>query len=232
MTALKVIGIILLIFLLIGFLRIGAIASFGNELRVKLLLGHLRLTVYPRQKKANKEKKPKEEKPKEEKTPKEPKQRRAIPKPTLEELIDLIETALSALGATVKRACKRVRIDPLDVTVVLGGDDPALIAAAYGMASAAMFADMPKMEEKFYIPNPSLHLRMDFEAEGPSAAGSIGVSLRICDLFAIAFTLLIPMAKWFLRFKKAHKHDIPAHRGPENDPEAEKKEQNTDDKIA
>ena len=35
MTALKVIGIILLIFILIGFLRVGALMQFGDELRVQ-----------------------------------------------------------------------------------------------------------------------------------------------------------------------------------------------------
>ena len=35
MTALKVIVIILLIFILIGFLRVGALMQFGDELRVQ-----------------------------------------------------------------------------------------------------------------------------------------------------------------------------------------------------
>lgn len=232
MTALKILGIILLIFLLIGFLRVGALVSFGDELRIKLLAGHICLTIFPRKgKKAQKKEKKKEPKPKEEKPEKKPKKRRGIPKPTLDELLDLAHTAFSALGDTVKRACKRVRIDPLDVTVVFGGDDPALIAAAYGMASAKVFADMPRAEEKFYIPNPAIHLRMDFDADGTTAAGSIGVSLRLCDLFAILFTLLIPLAKWFLRFKKAHKNDEPAHRGPESGTEQPENNE-SDDKIA
>ena len=41
MLALKIIGVILLIFLLLGFLRLGAIVSFGEELRVQLRLGAL-----------------------------------------------------------------------------------------------------------------------------------------------------------------------------------------------
>lgn len=226
------IGIILLIFLLIGFLRVGATVFFGDALCVKLRVGPIRLTVFPKRKKRKEKKeKPKEEKPKEEKAEAELKKKRALPKPTIEDLLDLAQTALSALGATVKRACKRVRIDPLDVTVVLGGDDPASIATLYGVASAAMFAEMPKLEERFYVPDPSLHLRMDFDAEGTTAAGRVGVTLRVCDLFAIVFTLLIPMAKWFLRFKKAHRHDGTGHRGAPS--EAGQTEKNgTKDKIA
>lgn len=229
MTALKIIGIILLVFLLIGFLRVGALVSFGDELCVKLRVGFIRLTIFPEKekkpKKPKKEKKPKEEKPKEEK----PKKKRSLPRLTLEDILDLAQTALSALGAMVRRACRRVRIDPLDVTVVFGGDDPAIVAAAYGAANAAVFEQMPKAEEKFYIPDPSLHLRMDFTAEETTAEGSVGVSLRVCDLFAIVFTLIGPLLKWFLRFKKAHKHDEPAHKGADKD---ETDQNDTEDKIA
>ena len=225
------IGIILLIFLLIGFLRVGAVVLFEDEFCVKLCVGHIRLTVFPRGKKKKKPEKPKEKKPKEEKPEAEPKKRHAFPKPTVEDLFDLARTALSALGATVARACKRVRIDPLDVTVVFGGSDPASAATSYGMASALMFAEMPKLEERFYVPDPSLHLRMDFDSEGTAASGRVGVTLRVCDLFAIVFTLLIPMGKWFLRFKKAHRHDEAGHRGPGSDSEQTEKT-DTEDKIA
>lgn len=209
MTALKIIGIILLVFLLIGFLRLGAVVSFGEELRVKIRVGAIMLTIIPGKKKKKKEKpeKAEEEKPKEEKEGKKKGKKSSFPKPSLEDIIDLIETSLSALGAMLRRACSRVRIDPMDATLVLGGDDPALIASLYGIASSAMFSLMPKAEERFYIPDPSLHLRMDFEAEGTTGEGTIGVSLRVCDLFAIMFTLIIPLFKWFLRFKKAHRHD-------------------------
>lgn len=223
MTALKIIGIILLVFLLIGFLRVGAILSFEEELRVAVRVGLIRLTIFPGKEK--KPKKPKEEKPKEEKKEKKPKKKRSIPKPTFEELLDLIETALSALGATARRACKRLHIDPLDLTLVFGGGDPADIAMMYGMASSAMYALMPRVEERFHIPDPSLHLRMDYDAEGTEARGTVGLSLRVCDLFAILFTLAVPLGKWFLRFKKAHKHDSPAHKAPGTEDHEDTEEQ-------
>ncbi len=214
MTALKIIGIILLIFLLLGFLRLGAVVSFGEELRVRLRLGVLKLTVFPgKEKKPKKEKPPKEEKATEEE-PKEKKPKKAlsIPKPTLDDILDLLETALAALRATARRACRRTRIDPLDVTVTVGTYDPADTAVLFGALNAAVFALMPKVEETFDVPDPGIHLRIDYERELPMAVGTLGVSLRLGDLFAIAFTLILPLGKWFLRFKKAHKHDAPAHR--------------------
>jgi len=214
MTALKILGVILLIFLLIGFLRLGAVVTFGDGLRIRAQIGVVKLTIYPRKKRKKKAKKPKADKPEQPKPqdkPKAKKKKLSLPKPTLSELLDLADTAFSALGATARRACHRVHIDPLELTVVFADWDPVLAARLYGAANTLMYAVMPRAEETFDIPDPSLHLRVDFEGQGIEAKGALGVSLRVCDLFAIAFTLIIPMAKWFLRFKRAHRHDTKQH---------------------
>ena len=51
MTALEIIGMILLLFLLLSLLRVGAIVDFGGELRVRLRVGPVKLTVLPRKEK-------------------------------------------------------------------------------------------------------------------------------------------------------------------------------------
>ena len=48
MTALEIIGMILLLFLLLSMLRVGVIVDFGGELRVRLRVGPVKLTVLPR----------------------------------------------------------------------------------------------------------------------------------------------------------------------------------------
>ena len=206
MTALKVLGSILLLFLLLSFLRVGAVADLGAELRVRLRIGPVKLTVLPK-----KEKKPQEEKktdgqPAEEKAPKE-KKKRALPKLDFAELRDLAGTAFGALGQTLRRTCRRTRIDPLELCVVFAGDNPADTAQTYGYACAVLWTLMPRLEELFYIPNPSIHLDMDLQAEETTVEGTVGVSLRVCDLLAILFTLAVPLAKWFLRWRKAHRND-------------------------
>ncbi len=213
MIVFKILGVILLIFLLISFLRVGAIVRFGEELSAQLRVGPVKLTVYP--KKAKKEKKKTEPEKREEKAkkPAGEKKKRKLPKPTLEELFDALQTALSALKKTLWRLCKRLRIDPLDMSLFFGGNDPACVAETFGIANSLMWTIMPKVEELFYVPDPSLHLRMDFDAPHTRARGMVGVSVRICDLFAIVFTLAIPMLKWFLRFKKAHKDEGTMHKG-------------------
>ena len=189
MTALKVIGIILLIFILIGFLRVGALMQFGDELRVQLSVGPFRFTLLPaKEKKETPKKKAKEKKPKSEGEEAKQKKKPSLPKPTKEELRDLITTALSALKETAKRTCKRLRIDPLEILVVFGGTDPADIAQTYS-------------------------------SEKTHAEGAVGLSLRIRDGLHIALALLIPMLKWYLRYKKAHKNDAPAEKPTESTPQ-------------
>ena len=205
MTALKVIGIIVLIFILVGLIRVGAVVRFGEALKLKILIGPFRIALLPA--KERKAKPPEEKKPEEPAEKKKKEKTHTLPKLTKDELRSLIETALAALKETARRACRRLRIDPLEVLVVFGGEDPADIAQAYGYASAAMWGVMPHLEDLFNIPDPSLHLRMDYGAEKTCAEGTAGVSLRIWDGLVIAFALLVPMLKWYRRFRRAHKSD-------------------------
>ncbi|MCR5826538.1 MAG: DUF2953 domain-containing protein [Oscillospiraceae bacterium] len=203
MTALNIIGGILVFFLLVSLLRVGVVVTYAQTLRVRLRIGVLQLTVWPRaRKQAAQSAQTEDAKPQAKPKTK----RRALPKPGLDELLTLIDTAFNALGATLRRACKRVCVDPLELTVVFGGGDPARLAMLYGMANTLMFSLMPRAEETFHIPDPSLHLRLDFERENSEATGTLGLSARICDLLAIALTLIVPMGKWYLRFRRTHRH--------------------------
>lgn len=199
MTALKVIGVILLIVFLIGLIRVGAVVRFGEELGLTLLIGPFRIALLPAKEKKAAEKGKTEQRDK--------KKGHSLPKLTRDEWKDLIKIALAALKEMARRACKRLRIDPLIILVVFGGEDPADIAQSYGYASAAMWGVMPHLEDLFHIPDPSLHLRMDYDAKKTRAEGTVGLSLRIWDGLVIAFALLGPMLKWYRRFRKAHKND-------------------------
>ena len=199
MTALKVIGVILLIVFLIGLIRVGAVVRFGEELGLTLLIGPFRIALLPAKEKKAAERGKTEQQDK--------KKDRSLPKLTRDEWKDLIKIALAALKEMARRACKRLRINPLEILVVFGGEDPADIAQSYGYASAAMWGVMPHLEDLFHIPDPSLHLRMDYDAKKTRAEGTVGLSLRIWDGLVIAFALLGPMLKWYRRFRKAHKND-------------------------
>ena len=202
MTALIIIGAVLLILLLLGLLRVGATISFGEETAATLQIGSIKRTVLP--KKARKTKK---EKPTRKSTASTEKQTSKLLKLTLDELLDLAVTVFTVFDETMRRVCRRLRIEPMEVSVVFGGTDPADVAQTYGMANAVVWAVMPWAEDVFYMPNPAIHLGMDYEAEATRCCGSVGISIRIFDLIAILLTMAVPLMKWYRRRKRAHAND-------------------------
>ena len=70
------------------------------------------------------------------------------------------------------------------------------------MASAAMYTVMPQLERLTYMPDPRIHLEADFTAAQTRAEGTVGLSLRICDLFAIGWAFGRPLLRWLLHMRK------------------------------
>ena len=229
MTALKVIGVLLLIVLLLALTRLGVLVDFGEALCVHLRVGPIRWKiVLGKGKKTEKDKTAEEtaKRSEEDGVARRLTKKHALPKLSLSELRDLAEVVLGALGRTLRCVCRRTRIDPLEVGVTFAGDDPADTAQSYGYANAALWAIMPVAEELFCIPHPSITLAVDFDGKETSAAGTVGLSLRLCDLIAILFTLAWPVGKWFWRYRKVRKAAT-AKPQPEAAAEETKTEQQT-----
>ena len=207
MTALKVIGVILLILLLIACVRVRALARFGEKTALTLFIGPFRMTLLPEKEKKNAPDEEKKSGGEEKAKDAGKKKQRKLPKLTRAEKKELIRVVLAALRETARRACKRLCVDPLEMLVVFGGEDPADIAQHYGYANALMWGVMPQLEDLFRIPDPSLHLRMDYSAKETRAEGTVGLSLRVWDGLFIACALFAPLLKWYRRFRKAHKYD-------------------------
>lgn len=217
MTALWILGIILALIVLLLFLRVGVLITFGDELRLSVLAGPLRLQLLPQ-----KEKKPKKpKKPREPKNEKEPPQKDAAPKPkkklglTLEDILSALPYLWQSLSGALKKTGQRMRIDPMTVSLVLGGaPDPAQAAQNYGRISAAVWTVMPRLEQLMRLPAPYIHLDVDYGADKTQAQGEVGISFQIRDFFAIALAFGIPVLKWLLRWRKEEKRRA-AEAGPE-----------------
>lgn len=206
MTALKVIGVILLLILLLLLLRVGVIVDFGETQRVRLRIGPVRRMLFPGKERTNEKNTRDTEKTHEGEPPtKKAHSHPALPSFTFDEWKELADVVLGTLGRTLRCTCRRTRIDPLEISVILAGDDPADTAQAYGHANAVLWTLMPRLEELFCTPKPSIYLGLDFEKKEPSAEGTIGISLRVWDLLAILFTLAFPFIRWFLHYRKKHK---------------------------
>lgn len=225
-----ILGVIAALIAVLLCLRVGVTASFGEELRVTAQIGPATVQIIP-----SPEKKPAKEKPKKAaaKAEKKPKERK---KPdihlTLEDIRGGLHAVWQSIQGALRRAGKRIRIDPLRLSFVFGDEDPVNTAQWYGWANSAMWAVMPRLEEMIHMPDPRIHMEMDFTATETKISGTVGASYRIGDLLAIGFAAIGPVLKFgipFLRKQKAFKKAEAAKLAAE---QAEQQKDGAPDKAA
>lgn len=228
-----ILGVIAALIVVILCLRVSVTASFGDELHVTAQIGPVKLQVVPPPEKKPKKKKPKKEKAAE--TGKQPvKEKKKL---NLHLTTADIRAALSAVWRAIqgalRRAGRRIRIDPMCVSIVLGDENPANTAEWYGWVNAAVWTVMPWLEKTVHMPDPQVHMEMDFNAFETKVSGTVGISYRIGDLLAIGFAAAGPLLRFlipFLKRQKAMKKEA-AKKATEQET-AEKKAETAPDKAA
>jgi len=132
-------------------------------------------------------------------------------KPTFAEMKHAFRVLAPYLKRALQRTQKGVRIHPLRVSLTLGGrEDPAAAAEHYGALQAAVWTVMPEAERLLDIPDPYIHIGMDFEAAQTAAEADAGISIRIGTLLAIAFGVGIPALRLFLQHQKEPRTATPS----------------------
>lgn len=190
MTALIVLGIVLLLLVLLARMRVGVRARYdaaGPVIRIRV--GFLRLKVYPRT--PGKKKKKKEKKPPKEKTPKGPED---APKKGggLQGLLDLLPIITRTLG----RFRRKLRIDRLTLHLTVpGAEDPAKAALTYGRGSAVMGTVLPVLENAFTLCHRDLRTEIDFNAEKMTVFAEAELTLAVWHGVYLAFSFLWPFLK-------------------------------------
>lgn len=96
-----------------------------------------------------------------------------------------------AAGLILSRLRRGGKIEPLNVSLTLGGkEDPAAAAQHYGAVQAAIWTIMPQLEERLTIPDPHLRVDLEFQSQETTLRGEIGLSLRLGTLLRIGWGLL------------------------------------------
>ena len=109
----------------------------------------------PRKEKA---KKPKKEKPP--KKRKEEKPKKEMPKITGRAILRGLPELWGIAKKGLRMTFRRIRISPMEISAVIGGEDPADTALLYGRLSAAMYAAAPVLQELVRVPDPPIRLDM------------------------------------------------------------------------
>ena len=204
MTALYIVGGLLAVLFGFSRLRVGVRLQFGESLAVAVKIGPKSITIIP--KPERKTKKPKAEKPKQEKpAAAKPQKKASRPKMGFWDIWELLKAVWQSVQRALRATGKRIRIDPLRLTVVFGGDDPCVVAEMYGAACSGMWSVMPRLEQMAQLPDPEIHLGVDFMAERIRAEGDVGIFFRVGDFFAIGASAAGPLLRWFIHFQKQQK---------------------------
>ena len=203
--------VLLALAIVIWRLRLGLYAAFGSgRATADLTIGPFRIRLTP-----DKETKKTAGEPKKTGKPKkEPKDlaeaAKKVPKPTLADIRDAVETLWPASKKALRRTRRGIRIQPLRLAVTLGGaEDPAAAAELYGGLHTLIWTGMPALEQLLVIPDPAIHLGIDFDAAKTRAEGELGLSIRLGTLIAVGAQLALPAIGWLRRYLKRKQRQQP-----------------------
>ena len=204
------------ILFLLAILPLGVSVHYNAEgAVVKIILGPIKLQVVPAKKKVPKKKK---EKPKKEKKPNKtaapkPKQVGADapppePKPEKKEqggsvldFLPLVKTLFDFLGDFRRK----LRLNNLQMKLIMAGGDPYNLAMNYGKAWAAVGNLLPKLEQWFVIRKRDIEVECDFVASKTTVIAHLDLSITLGRLLAAVFKFLIKALVKFLQIKKKRK---------------------------
>ena len=166
---------------------------------VRLIAGPVRLTVYP----SGKEKKPKKEESKEVKkksagtAPKKPREEKKSGG-KLTDFLPLVETALALLNDFRKK----LRVNRLELKIIMAADDPCDLAVNYGKAWAALGNLMPRLEQFLVIKKRDLEVECDFTADQTTVYARMDVTLTLGRLVYLAVRYGVRALKQFIKIQK------------------------------
>ena len=205
------------ILFLLAVLPLGARIRFDGEgLLVRLILGPVKLTVFPLPKKKKKEKlkspQPAPEdtpeaapKVAEKPLPEPPQPPPATKKPkrggSLLDFLPLVKTALDLLGDFRRK----LRIDDLYLRLILASSDPCDLAVNYGKTWAALGNLMPQLDRLFVIKKRDVEVECDFTASETTVIARADVTITMGRLLALVSVYGIRALKEFLTIQKKRK---------------------------
>ena len=198
------------VLILLGLIPLGASARYNADgAIVRLIVGPVRITLYPRPKKekkpnpkaeAKKAKKEAEKKAKKEadkKAKAAAKEKTASEKhtrPLVEEkggswtdFLPLVKVVLQFLNGFRKK----LRVNRLDLKLIMAADDPCDLAINYGKAWAAVGNLMPQLERVFVIRKRDVEVECDFTASATLVIARLDLTITLGRLLGLVLVLAV-----------------------------------------
>ena len=204
----------------LGILTALAILPLGVSLKynadgalVRLILGPIRLTLFPTKTKEKKEKPKKEKKSKGEKKEKAAKKEPMPEKPQIPpkeepqkggswtDFLPLVKTVLDFLGDFRRK----LRVNRLELKLIMAADDPCDLAVNYGRAWAAVGNLMPQLEKIFVIQKRDVEVECDFTAAKTLVIARLDLTITLGRLLAAVVRFAFRALVKFLQIKNKRK---------------------------
>ena len=199
----------------LGILILLAVLPLGIHIRYdedgvlgKLIAGPIKILLFPKPKK---EKGTKKEKPKKEK--KKPKKKKAA-SPTatagapakkkggpVTDFLPLVDVALGLLNDLRRK----LRVDCLELKVIMAGGDPCDLAVNYGKAWAALGNLQPLLERVLVIRKRDIDIECDFVAPSTLITARVEITITLGRILALVAVNGFKVVKEFLKIMKKRK---------------------------
>ena len=205
------------ILILLGILPLGASVKYDADgPLVRVIAGPIRFTVYPRDNKPKKEKKQKKSEfsgkkpaktansaPKKETATKpspkeEPEKKSGGP---ITDFLPLLQVALDLLNDFRRK----LRVDLLEVKLVMAGDDPCDLAMNYGRAWTAIGNLLPRLENVLVIKKRDIDVTCDFTTYKTTIYVRLDLTITLGRILAMAVVYGFRAVFEFLKIKNKRK---------------------------
>lgn len=202
------------ILLLLAILPLGAgIVYDASGFQAKIIAGYLHLTIFPiprwmkkgekkPQKDAQPEKEPEKtpkESPKEEKTKEEPP--KAKKGGSWTDFLPLVKLGLDFLGDFRRK----LRLNHLELKIILGGDDPCDLAVNYGRAWAAASNLLNALEQVFVIQKRNIEVECDFTSNETTVIARLDITITLGRLLSLITVYAFRGLKEFMKLRNKRK---------------------------
>lgn len=186
---------------------------------VRVILGPIKLTVFPLPKKEKKEKKKKETKTDPAKEQKE-KEEAALPKPpqppkpekkekpkekekggSWTDFLPLVKVGLDLLNDFRRK----LRVNVLELKLIMAGGDPCDLAINYGRAWAAVGNLMPQLERFLVVKKREIEVECDFTASETLVIARLDLTITLGRILAMVAVAGFRAVNEFLKIKKKRK---------------------------
>ena len=196
---------------LLAVLPLGASVIYDEDgVLARLVVGPLKITLFPRPRKDKKPKKNKKKSKSKKQTDKKkeasgaehqeaPKQKKSGGPIT--DFLPLVKVLLQFLDGFRRK----LRVNVLELKLILAGDDPCDLAVNYGKAWAALGNLLPRLERVFVIQKRDLEVECDFTANETLVIARLDLSITLGRLLALGIVYGFRAMIEFLKIKKKRK---------------------------